>query len=85
VWVQTGGEANNGDLGEPIVARLPALFKIRKLLSEATAVHRLTLVRILNLINGGRFHIPSGDIHVGNWINDQDMGIVSIGVVIGQA
>jgi len=44
------------------VARLLALFKIRNILSETAAVHHLGLVRILNPINGGRFHIPSGHI-----------------------
>ena len=60
-------------------------FKIRNILSEAAAVHRLALVRILDLINGGRFHILSGHIQVGNRINGQDMQILSIGAVIGQA
>jgi len=59
VSVQTGGEANYGDLRGRMVARLLALFKIRNILSEAAAVHRLALVPILNPINGGRFHIPS--------------------------
>jgi len=85
VWVQTGGEANYGDLRGRVMARLLALFKIRNILSEASAVHRLALVRILDPINGGRFHIPSGHIRVGNRINGRDMRIVSIGAVIGQA
>jgi len=85
VWVQTGGEANYGDLRGRVVARLLALFKIRNILSEAAAVHHLALVRILDPINGGRFHIPSGHIQVGNRINGRDMRIVSIGAVIGQA
>jgi len=46
------------------VGRLLALFKIRNILSEAAAVHRLVLVRILDPINGGRFHIPRGHIRV---------------------
>jgi len=85
VWVQTGGEANYGDLRGRVVARLLGLFKIRNILSEAAAVHRLALVRILDLINGGRFHIPSGQLRVSNRINGRDMPIVSIGAVIGQA
>jgi len=85
VWVQTGGEANYGDLGGRVVARLLAPFKIRNILSEAAAVHRLALVRRHDLINGGRFHIPSGHIRVGKRINGRDMRIVSIGAVIGQA
>ena len=44
VWVQTGGEANYGDLQGRVVARLLALFKIRNILSEAAAVHCLALV-----------------------------------------
>jgi len=52
VWVQTGGEANSGDLRGCVVARLLALFKISNIISEAAAVHRLALVRILDPING---------------------------------
>jgi len=85
VWVQTGGEANYRDLRGRVVARLLAPFKIRNILSEAAAVHRLALVRILDRINGGRFYIPSGHIRVGNRIYGRDMRIVSIGAVIGQA
>ena len=62
VWVQTGGEANYGDLRGHVVARLLALFQIRNILSEAAAVHRLASVPILDPINGGRFHIPSRHI-----------------------
>jgi len=40
-WVQTGGEANYEDSRGRVVARLLALFKIRNILSEAGAVHRL--------------------------------------------
>jgi len=85
VWVQTGGEANYGDLRGRVVARLLALFKIRNILSEAAGIHRLALVRILNPINGGRFHISCGHIRVGNRINGRDMRILRIGAVIGQA
>jgi len=69
VSVQTGGEANYGDLRGPMVARLLALFKIRNILSEAAAVHRPALGGILDLINGGTFHIHSRHIRVGNRIN----------------
>jgi len=62
VLVQTSGEANYGDLRGRVVAPLLALFKIRNILSEAAAVHRLALVCILDPINGGRFHIPSRHI-----------------------
>jgi hypothetical protein len=85
VWVQTGGEANYGDLRGRVVARLLALFKIRNILSEAGAVHRLALVCILDPVNSGRFHIASGHIRVGRRVNGRDMRIVSIGAVIGQA
>jgi len=67
------------------VARLLALFKIRHILSEAGAVHRLALVCIREPVNSGRFHIGSGHIRVGRQVNSRDMRIVSIGVVIGQA
>jgi len=85
LWVQTGGEANYEDLRGSVVARLLALFKIRNILSEAADVHRVALVRTLDPINGGRFHIPSGHIRVGNRIKGRDMRIVSIGAMIGQA
>jgi len=52
-----------------VVARLLALFKMRNILGEAAAVYRRALVRILDPINGGRFHIPSGHFRVGKRIN----------------
>ena len=85
VWVQTGGEANYGDLRGRVVARLLAFFKIRNILSEAGAVHRLAVVCILDPVNSGRFHIARGHIRVGRRVNGRDMRIVSIGAVIGQA
>jgi len=85
VWVQTGGEANYADLRGRVVAQLLALFKIRNILSEAGAVHRLALVCILDPVTSGRFHIASGHIRVGRRVNGRDMRIVSIGAVIGQA
>jgi len=75
VYVQTGGEANYGDLRGRVVAQLLALFNIRNILCEAAAVLCLALVRILDLINGGRFHIPNGHMRVANQINGRDMRI----------
>jgi len=73
VWVQTGGEANYGDLQGRVVARLLALFKIRNILSEAGSVHWLALVYILDPVNSGRFHIARGHIQVGSRVNGGDM------------
>jgi len=67
-----------------VVARLLALFKIRNILSEAGAVHRLALVCILDPVNSGRFHIASGHIRLARWVNGRIMQIVSVGAVIGQ-
>ena len=67
------------------MARLLALCKIRNVLSEAAGVYRLALVRILDPINGGRFHLTSGHIRVGKRSTGRDMRIVGIGAVIGQA
>jgi len=67
------------------VARLLAHFKISNIQNEAAAWHRRAVVRILDPINGGRFHSPSGNIRVGNRINGRDMRIVSLGAMIGQA
>jgi len=67
------------------VARLLAVFKIRNILCQGGAVHPLALVCILDPVNSGRFHIASGHIRVGRWVNGRDMRIVRIGAVIGQA
>jgi len=85
VWVKTGGQANYGHLRGRVVSQLLALFKITNILSEAAAVHRLALVHILDLINGGRFHIRRRHIRVRNRITGSDMRIFSIRAVIGQA
>jgi len=57
---------------------------MRNVLSEARGVHRLALVRVLDPIHGGRFHLPSGHIRVGKRSTGRDMHIVGIGEVIGQ-
>jgi len=85
VWVQTGGEANYGDLRGRVVAWLLARFMIRNILIEAGAVHRLALLCILDPVNSGKFHIAGGHIRVGRRVNGREMRIVSIGAVIGQA
>jgi len=68
-----------------VVARLLALFKIRNVLSEATGVHRLALVRVLDRINSGRFHLASGHIRVSKRSIGRDMRIFGIGTVIEPA
>ena len=67
------------------MAQLLALLKIRNILSEAGAVHRLAVVCIRDPVNSGRFYIASRHIRVCRWVNSCDMRIVSIGAVIGQA
>ena len=85
VWVQAGGEESYRDLQGRVVARLLALFKIINVLSGAGDVHHLALVRILDPVSAGRFHRGSGQLRVSKWSNGQDMRIVGIGAVIGQA
>jgi len=85
VGVQTGAEVNSGDLRGRVVPRLLAHFTIRNILIEVEAVHRLALVGILDPVNSGRFHIVSGHIQVRRRVHGRDIGIVSIGAVIGQA
>jgi len=85
VWVQTGGEANYGDLQGRVVAQLLDPFKIRNIPRQAGAVHWLAWVCMLDPVNIGRFHIASRHILVGRRVNGRDMRIVSIGAVIGQA
>ena len=60
-------------------------FQDKNLLREAAGVHRLALVRVLDPINGGRFHLASGHIPVGKRSTGQNMRIVGIGAVIGHA
>jgi len=67
------------------VARLVGLFKIRNVLNGAAGVRRLALLRVLDPINAGRFHLASGHIRVGKRHSGRDMRIVDIGTVIGQA
>ena len=67
------------------MARLVELFKIRNILSEAGGVQRLALLPVLDPINAGRFHLASSHIQVGKRTSGQDMRIVDIGTVIGQA
>jgi len=55
-------EANYVDLQGHVVAWLLTLFSIKNIVCEAAAVHLLALVRILNLIKSGKFHIPGGHI-----------------------
>jgi len=73
VGVQTGGEANSGDLQGRVVPRLLAPFTIRNILIEVEALHRLALVGILYPVNSGRFHIVSGHIRVRRRVNGRDM------------
>ena len=62
-----------------------ALFKTRNIFSEATGVRHLALLRILDPINGGRFHLANGHIRIGKRRSGREMRIVDIGTVIGQA
>src|SRR5205807_8051204 len=85
VWFQAGGEDSYGDLRGWRMTRLLALFKMRNIFSEATGVQRLALLRVLDPINGGRLHLANGHIRIGKWRSGQEMRIVDIGIVIGQA
>jgi len=67
------------------VAQLLAFFKIRNVISQAAGVRRLALLRVLDPINSGRFHLASGHIRVGKRCSGREMRIVDIGTVIGQA
>jgi len=83
VWVQTGGKPSYGDLRGQAVTCLLTHFKIRTVLRKATAVHRLGVVRVLDLINGVILHLASGHIQVRKRSIGPDMRIVGIGAVIG--
>ena len=80
-----GGEDSYGDFRGRGVAQLLALFKIRNVFSEAAGVRRLALLRVLDPINSGRFHLARGHIRVGKRRSGREMRIVDIGTVIGQA
>jgi len=75
-------EESYRDLRRQAVPRLLALFKITNVLSQATGIYRLALVCVLDPINGGRFHLASGDIRVGKQSTGRDIQIVGLGVVI---
>jgi len=85
VWIQAGGEDSYGDLRGWGVAQLLALFKISNVFSEAAGVRRLALLRVLDPIDSGRFHLASGHIRVGKRRSGREMRIVDIGTVIGEA
>src|SRR5437588_2746083 len=85
VWNQAGGPDTSEDLRGRSVARLVGLFKIRSFRSEVGSVSRLAFVQMLNLANAGRFHSGRGHIRVCKRTRGQDMRIVDIGTVIGQA
>jgi len=85
VWMQAGSEDSYGDLQGWGVAQLLALFKIRNGFSEAPGVRRLALLRGLDRINSGRFHLASGHLQVGKRRSGREMRIVDIGRLIGQA
>jgi len=60
-------------------------FKIRKILSQVRAVHRLALVCILDAVDRGSIQIASGHIRVARQVNGRDMQIVGVGAVMEQA
>ena len=61
------------------------LFKIRRFQSEVGSISQLAFVQMLDLVNSGRFYSGSGYIRVCKYTSGQDMRIVDIGTVIGQA
>ena len=73
----------HGKLHGWAVARLVGLFKIRNLRTEV--VSRLAFVQVLDPVNCGRFYGASGHIRGCRRRNSQDMRIIDIGVVVGQA
>jgi len=68
VWIKAGGEDSYGDLRGRGVAQFLALFKIRNIFSEAAGVRGLALLRVLDPINSGRFHLPSRHIQPGSGV-----------------
>ena len=85
VWIQAGGEDSYEDLRGRGVAQLLAFFKIRNVFCEAAGVRHLALLRVLDPINSGRFHLASGHIQVGTRRSRGQIRIHDIGTVIGQA
>jgi len=60
-------------------------MKIRNVLSAAAGVRQLALLRVLDPINSGSFHLTSEHTRVGKRRNSREMRIVDIGTVFGQA
>ena len=83
ILIQVGGLDMYGELRGQAMARLVGLFKIGNVRTEV--VSRLAFVQVLDLVNGGRFHRASEHIRVCRRRNGQDMRIIDIGVVVGQA
>jgi len=67
------------------VAPLLALLEIRNVFSEAACVRRLELLRVLDPLTSGRFHLTSRHIRVGKRRSGREMRIVDPWTVIGQA
>ena len=82
IWIQAGGLNMYGELCGWPVARLIGLFKIRNVRTKV--VSRLAYVQVLDPVNSGRFHGPSGHIRVCKRRNGRDMRIIDIGVIVGQ-
>jgi len=83
VWIQVGKEDSYGDLQRWRVAQLLALFKIKKVVSQGASVRRQALLRVLDPINSGTFHLTSGHIPVGKRPIGREMRILDIGTVLG--
>jgi len=73
VWIQAGGEDNYGNLQGRGVAQLSALFRIRKVFSEASGVRHLALLHVHDPINSGRVHLAIGHIPVGKRCSGREM------------
>ena len=67
------------------MAQLLGLFKIRNVQSRAAGVSQLALVQVLDPTNSRIFQVGSRHIRVCKHTSGEDMQIVDIGTVIGQA
>ena len=71
------------DLRGWAMACLVTPFKIRNM--SIGIASRLAFVQVVDPVNGGRFHGSSGHIRVCKRRNGQDLRIIDIGVIVGQA
>jgi hypothetical protein len=86
VWVRFGSEEDYGALHGRIPARLMGLIKLRNKPNENIEnVHRLAIVRVLDVVNNGHVSDKDTFVRVKTSTAIRQLWIVDIGTITGQA